>query len=293
MDKNMLEYQGPARIHADVHQALENLNSLLSVEISEHKHHCVIEIGGLDRRNTVVLGVAVYLVGAIASCIEFNLELRAALFDEETLKRDLYRDVVDVVGQDNDIDAVRKTYERNPWIWEGISHLLFHLSLQNEDNHPPDCLLAKSSIHLDVKDHGLDVIALYGTDTLGVSAGECKAYLQRPAAAITDSANRLREIDDKLRDAEIRAAMSQFRSSLQPEKQILLVGTFWHDERAYFPMVCCDKAHSINWETNRLVLRRLKPPANRKYLTPAAIDDADSFFNEVSEAMRQYVSQAK
>ena len=286
----MLGYQGPGRIQDDVNLALCNLNGLISVELSEHASHCVIQIGGLNHRNEVIQGVAVYLVGAIASCIDYNLAIRTALFNEKTLMRDLYRDVVDVVGQDNEIEGNRKTYERNPWIWEGICHLLFHLSLQNKDNHPPDYLLAKSSVHLNVKDHGLDVIALYGTKSLGITAGECKAYLERPTDAIRDAANRLQEVDMELRDTEIRSTLSQFRPSLSPEKQNMLVGAFWHKERAYFPMVCCDSIHSVTWTTDRIVLNRLKPPANRKYLVPASIEDAAIFFDEVSEAMRQYAS---
>jgi len=293
MTNNSPEYRGPERINDDVRLALQNLHTLVSVEVSEHEHHCVIRIYGLDQRDTIIKGVAVYMVGAIASCIEFNLKIRAALFNEDTLKRDLYRDVVEVVGQDNDMADESKTCERNPWIWEGICHLIFHLSLNNEANHPPGRLLAKSSIHINVKDHGLDVIALYGTGSLGVTTGECKAYLQRPGEAITDAANRLGEVDRKSRDVEIRAALAQFRPSLTPDKQKMLAGTFWHEERAYFPMVCCDSTHSVNWTTNRVVLTRLKPPANRKYLVPASIDNAESFFDAVSEAMRQYTGGVK
>lgn len=281
-------YQGPNRLNDDVQTALKNLNNFLSFEISEHDNHSVIQITGLDQRDDVVQGIAVYLTGAVASCIEFNMSVRAALFNEETLTRDLYRDVERVIGQDNNIDTTVKTYERNPWIWEGICHLMFHLSLLNNKSHPPDLLLAKSSIHLDVKDHGLDIIALYGTEKLGVTAGECKAYLERPASAITDAANRLEEVDSNSRDAELRAALSQFRSSIPPDKQDMLVGTFWLNERAYFPMICCEITHSVDWSRNRRVLERLNPPSNRKFLVPAAINGAESFFDAISETMRQY-----
>lgn len=290
MKKGAQKYRGPGHLVHDVELAMQKLSKLLPVEVSEHDDHCVVRVCGLDHRKAVVEAVAVYLVGAIAGCIEFNLQVRTALFDENTITRDLHRDVVAVIGSDNSIDDVRKTYERNPWLWEGISHLVLHLSLKNKQNHPPDRLLTKSSIHLDVKDHGLDVIALYGTHELGVTAGECKAYLDRPADAIADAANRLSEVDKELRDAEIRIALSQFRASLAPEQQDRLVGTFWRDERAYFPMVCCDSTQSVDWGGKRKVLKRLKPPTNRKYLVPAAIDAATSFFDGVSDAMRKYVA---
>ncbi len=272
----------------DVQVALDELNELLSVEFDEHKTHCVIEICDFEERQEVVVGIAVYLVGAIASCVECNLDIRRALFDEETGDRDLYHDVVDVIGEDNSISNEKKTTERDPWLWEGISHLLFHLSRTDEEKHPPSRIIAKTSIHLDVKDHGLDLIALYGTDELGVSAGECKAYLERASDAIADAANRLGEVDEKLRDAEIRAAMSQFRPSLTADQREKLVGSFWHGERAYFPMVCCDKEHKVNWSKKRKVITRLKPPRDKKHLVPAAIEDAKSFFDEIADEMREY-----
>lgn len=283
-------YKGPEQLDVDVASALTKLNDLLSFQVSEYLSHSLILVQGLNERVEVIQGVAVYLVGAIASCIEFNLEIRAALFDEDMVTRDLYRDVVNVIGADNDLGGDRKTDERDPWLWEGISHLLLHLSLKNNLSHPPDRLVTKTSIHLSVKDHGLDVVALYGTTTLGVTAGECKAYLDRPTDAITDAANRLREVDEELRDAEIRAVISQFRPSLSPEQQASVVRSFWHKERAYFPMVCCNSSHSVNWKKNRIVLRRLKPPTNRKFLVSASIDDAESFFDAVAEAMRKYAS---
>ncbi|MCM1567793.1 MAG: hypothetical protein NC238_17940 [Dehalobacter sp.] len=285
-----MAYQGPNQIKDDVERALQNLHTVIRTELTEHENHSVIRIYGLGQENTVVQGIAVYLVGAIASCVDFNMEIRTALFNEDTLVRDLYRDVTNVIGVNNGISDRIKTYERNPWIWEGISHLFLHLSIMNPANHPPGRLLAKSSIHLDVNDHGLDIIGLYGTDSLGVTAGECKAYLERPAAAITDAAKRLQEVDNLLRDAEIRATLSQFRPSLLPEQQTLLVRAFWHDERAYFPMVCCDSGHSVDWALSRVDLIRLRPPVNRKYLVPAPIDGADSFFDILSEEMRCYAS---
>jgi hypothetical protein len=288
----MAEYRGPHCLEDDIQASLNILAGLLPVEIKEHEHHSVLHLAGLDSRKPVIQGIAVYLVGAIANCIEFNLTLRKALFAEESLSRDLYNDVVNVIGKNNAIGDERKRYERNPWIWEGISHLILHISIINKDMHPPGILLAKSFINLQVKDHGLDIIALYGEeDILGITAGECKAYMKRSADAINDAANRLREVDNNLRDAEIRATLTQFRPSLLPEQQEKLVGSFWHNERAYFPMVCCDSDHSTNWGKKRKALKCLNAPCNLKYLVPAAINKADIFFDAVAEEMRKYCSK--
>lgn len=284
----MTEYKGPNFIKDDIQLALQNLTSLLAVKNHEYDHHCVICVDGLDNGKPVIKGIAVYLVGAIASCIEFNLSLREALFDEKSIARDLYRDVTNIIGNDNDIGNSMKTNERNPWIWEGISHLIIHISQNKKETHPPGYVLAKSSIHLNVKDHGLDIIVLYEADNLGVTAGECKAYLKRSADAIADAANRLREVDEGSRDAEIRSSLAQFRPSLLPEQQEKLAGSFWRNERAYFPMVCCDSEYSTDWTKKRVSLERLNVPSKMKFLVPAEIYVADEFFDSIAEEMRQY-----
>lgn len=81
-------YNGPRQLSVDVSLALTKLNDLLSFGVSEQENHSLILINGLDRRDDLVSGIAVYLVGSIASCIDFNLVIRAALFDEHNVSRD-------------------------------------------------------------------------------------------------------------------------------------------------------------------------------------------------------------
>ena len=283
-------YQGPHRLDDDIALALDVLNGLLSFSSKGYEQHYVISANGLAGNCQVVEALAVYLVGAISSCIAVNLEIREALFDKDNVNRELSEDVARVVGNDNNISDDKKRTERNPWVWEGIGHLIFHLSLYDNPSHPPDQVLAKTQPKLNVKDHGIDVIALYGSDQLGVSAGECKAYLQDPTRAIEDASSQLEEIDNKLRDAHIRIALSQFREVLSEEQKNLLIGTFWRNERAYFPMVCCDATASVDWTRKRPVLERLEPPVSRKFLVPLPIENASVFFDAVAEAMRLYAS---
>lgn len=284
----MTVYSGPKDLKNDVQLALKALHQLISANIEDCKNHRVICLTGFESNNELIAAIAIYLTGAIAGCIDFHLNVRTALFDEVQIERDLYQDIVHVVGVDNTISKEKKQSERNPWFWEGISHLLLHLSYFDQNLHPPDKILAKSSIHLFVKDHGLDIIALYGDKHLGITAGECKAYLTRPADAITDSANKLHEIDHHLRDAEIRQTISQFQAGLPSEVRDRLTTVFWRDERAYFPMVCCDETSSSNWAYDRSVIKKLKRPPDRKFLVPVAIKDAESFFDLLADAMRKY-----
>lgn len=284
-----------ALLKTAVEQSIAALGGLLLVSpTTQCSTHSLIGTAGLSREPTLVAHLAVYLTGAIASCIEWNLEIRHALFDDNTLGQDLRNNVAQVIGSANTISDDRKRTERNPWIWEGISHLLVHLSRGSPNRHPPGRILAKTMIHLDAKDHGLDLVALYQSPTaLGITAGECKAYLKRPDAAIRDAAATLRQLDTDRRDGEVRAAVTTMSPALSPEERKNLVGSFWKRERCYLPLVCCDSKSAIDWTSDRPSLQTLAPPLDRKFLIPACIDDAESFFDEVADAMRSFAASIK
>ena len=284
---NAIRYNGPQGVEQDVKLALETLDQLIFFQPTQYPNHNVITVTGVDGSETSIDAVAVYLVGVIAECIDLNLEIRANLFDDHTARRDINIYVTDRIG-DDDISDLEKTTERNPWIWEGISHLMLHLSRLGKSSHPPEMIVAKTLPNLSVKDHGIDLIALYGIDSLGVSAGECKAYLDRPSDAVRNAANLFREIDEETRDAEIRRAISLFRSALSDSQKAKLIDAFWRSERAYFPMVCYDASVDVDWSVSREVIDRLKPPPNRKFLVPLSIQNARSFFDSVADSMRNY-----
>lgn len=267
---------------------MDNLGQLLTAQVTIHKSHSLISITGLDHRKEVFEAIAVYLVAAIAQCIDSNFQVRNALFGETSFNRDIHNDVTTVIGVDNTISSETKTDERNPWLWEGMSHLLINLSLSINDIHPSQPIIMKTSIHLNVKDHGLDLIALYGDGDLGISAGECKAYLESPGRAITDAASRLSEVDSHIRDGEIRSAISQFRPSLNATHKAKLVGPFWDEEKTYLSLVCCDHNYASSFTRNRKTLRELGPPIEKKLLIPASIKDAKIFFDLLSDEMRLY-----
>ena len=128
-------------------------------------------------------------------------------------------------------------------------------------------MLAKNLLKLSVKDHGLDIVALYGTGPLGVTAGECKAYLLHPGRAIAAASDQLQEIDNKLRDAEIRQTLSQFMPVLSESEKDMLATTFWRNERAYFPMICCEASAAVDWSQSRRAIERLEPPCQQDILS--------------------------
>lgn len=286
------QYHGINRLERDATIALQHLNGVFSFASDQYEQHSVITLEGPIDTDETVEAIAVYLVTTIAGSVQLDLDIREKLFDVATLQSDLYRDVVAVIGETNHLSSTKRQTERDPWMWEGISHLVFHLSAYGSASHPPERIVAKTLPKTNVKDHGLDIILLYGSDSFGISAAECKAYLQRPGDAITDAANQLKEVDDNARDSEIRGVMAQFTTVLSKQDKERLVGTFWREERAYFPMVCCDFEATGNWGQSRQVITRLKPPPNRIFLVPLSIENAKLFFDRLADAMRHYVGES-
>lgn len=253
---------------------------------SECKSHGVVKIDNFTDSNALA-STAVYLVSCIAQAIEANLQVRQALFDEASYTRDLSTDVVSVIGDDT-AEEDFKTMVRNPWMWEGISHLLVHLSRLNAGFHPVGQVLTKTIVKHDVHDHGLDLISIYRSSVVGITAGECKAYFEDPAKGITDATGKLGEVDSNKRDIEIRAAVNHMRSALDKDVQKELAGSFWRNERSYIPFVCCDDTHARNWNRNRKSLRRLGVPVSRKLLVPLSLPNARDAFDTICDGMRFY-----
>ena len=272
----------------DTNAAIAFLAERLSVERCAGQSHSVVLVTGCGAEDALE-ATAVYLVAAIAQTIDDNLRIRQALFDASDLQRALPVDIVSVIG-DEDSDDDFKTRRRDPWMWEGISHMLIHLSRHNDKFHPSGHVLAKASLKYDVNGHGLDLIAIYRSDTIGISAGECKAYLDNPSRAIADASNRLSEIDENKRDIELRAVINQLRGVLDDDVQEGLAGAFWKNERSYLPFICCDDDRSLNWLGDRTVLQRLNVPTDRKILYPVPLVHGRDTFDRICAFMRSYAA---
>jgi hypothetical protein len=283
-----VNFHGPHRLKEDTITALKVLSKHLSIDHTECETHSVLLVRGFDN-TTILNATAMYLVSAISQNIEANLAVQEALFDNQTLSRDLKNDVISVVGE-HDVDLNFKTTVRNPWMWEAISHMFLHISRFAPDFHPRGKILAKSSIKHDVHDHGLDVIAIYESGGLGISAGECKAYFDKPSRGIRDASNKLREVDSSLRDIEIRSVVNQLRSSLKEEAIAKLAGIFWREERCYLPFVFCDEKHARDWKKNKGSLRKLDVNVSRKILFPLSLSKAREKFDQICNTMRSYTN---
>jgi hypothetical protein len=120
-------YRGPAHLAADVETALQTLNEQLDVTAEETATHTVLNVDGFGEGDTLE-ATAVYLVGAVAASIEENMNVRKALYDEADVERDFLADIVSIIRGNNQIDETFRATSRDAWVWEGISHLLVHLS---------------------------------------------------------------------------------------------------------------------------------------------------------------------
>ena len=282
-------YKGPTNLAADVETALQTLNKRLILTSQLTATHTVLNIDGFGEGDALE-ATAIYLVGAVAVSVKQNMSVRKALYDEADIKRDLLADVVSIIGSNNQIDDAFRTKSRDPWIWEGISHLLVHLSRQAPAFHPSGFVVSKTSVKHDVNDHGLDLVALYRNGAIGVSAGESKAYMSDPARGIRDASNRLREVDLNKRDSELRSTVDQLQLSLPENEQDQIAGAFWRNERTYLPFVCCDVNHAEDWTVDRPTLTRLDVTASKKLLVPLSIKSPHNTFDSICSRMREYPS---
>ena len=283
------KYSGPTRLADDVVTSLQTLNEQLAVTAEETATHTVLEVDGFGNGDTLE-ATAIYLVGAVAVSVKQNMNVRRALYNEADIERDLLADVVSIIRCDNQIDETFRTKSRDPWLWEGISHLFVHLSRHDPVFHPSGYVVSKTSVKHDVNDHGLDLVALYRSGAVGVSAGESKAYLNNPSRGIRDASNRLREVDLNKRDSELRSTVDQLQLSLPEDEQDQIAGAFWRNERTYFPFVCCDVNHTEDWTSDRPTLTRLDVAASKKILVPLPIYSAQDTFDSICSLMREYPS---
>lgn len=279
-------YKGVDNLNQDLENALQFLARTLSVEVSNCDTHSYVQLNNFES-DASLKAAAVYLVASIAQAIDSNLQIRAALFDEATARRDILIDIECVIGKENCNDDFKSTM-RDPWIWEGLSHMLVHLSRYDPSFNSVGTILATSGVKHDVHDHGLDLIGIYDSGELGIIAGECKAYPKNPTAAILDASGKLSEIDLNERDIEIRATVNQLRNSLLTADQERLAGAFWRKERAYIPFVCCDNEAAIDWSRKRKSMRKLNIPTSKKVVWPLPLATVRSRFDQICDYMRKY-----
>ncbi|HYO58067.1 hypothetical protein [Archangium sp.] len=108
----------------------------------------------------VIEALGHYLFEAgIAHSVRTNLAIARDLFEVNVaFANAFHEEAVRLLGADNNIDEKRRTTLRDPWIAEGIGHLLLLLSRKSPPLAPPGPLQVLTQIHADVHSHGLDLV---------------------------------------------------------------------------------------------------------------------------------------
>jgi hypothetical protein len=133
------------------------------ITLDEHAttSHRVAVVHGLEAP-AVVENLAIYLVGAgfargIRSSLRIAREFLALAPDEET---EVARSVRAVIGNDNAVDSDFKSNRRDPWIAEGISHLVLWLSRRLPALAARGQIQALTQLHVQPMEQGIDLAAL-------------------------------------------------------------------------------------------------------------------------------------
>jgi hypothetical protein len=277
-----------------VESEIEFFASKINVSVIEAKTHHSIMITGIENEATIIRSIAIYMVALIANAIEANLEVRADLIEyTEVGKEEIVESVLDTIGENNDLIQDFIEDERNPWLAEALIHLLLFVSNKVNNIHPVGEVLAVGLVHDDPKDKGLDLTALYQSETLGLTIGECKAYKLNPNKAISNAMKFFDGVDNNRKTGKrIRSQVQILRNFLPEDLSNSATHGFWKNERCYLTTPIFDKSVNKDWSRSRnKTLGVLRVPINRRLIIPLAIEDFDEFFNSLADEMRNLVRE--
>jgi len=277
----------PDALDAAVVAGLNNLEMHVRCTPQEAKTHRAVLIEGWGDDSARIDAVAAYLVGLLASTVSRALVVRAAITDTPADKAELLRSVEAIAGsKSKPLSTDKKQDERNPWIAEGISHLVLVLSARRAELHPIGTIVAVDFPHVGAKDHGFDVVALYHSGgTYGMSFVESKAYANNPSGAVNDAVVFFRAFDSGDHDVRARQTVSALRSALPLADQSAVSPSLWKDLRAYLPNPHYDSLNVVDWTTTRPSFKGLKVKREQIVVMPHSIAKFAEFFDAVGAAM--------
>jgi hypothetical protein len=284
------------KLEADIEQCLESLSERLHVTSVAIDTHRLLTVTGIDCSAECLRDLAIYCVGQIAKAVQVNLQIKADLLgiEDQDARNQLIRDVYSVIGDNNDaLTNEQKRDERDPWLFEALSHLFVHLSIRNEDFLPVGRLIGLMPSHRSVKEQGLDLIAVYVGDAVGFGIGESKAWENDPSGGLLSAADKFSKVDLGGYDPDLRAAAGIMRHAMPVEHQNQMTGAFWRGERAYLPFIGYSSNNNPRWTSEREALRSLGVPSTHRLLFPTPLENFRHFFDCLADEMRVYLSSLK
>lgn len=285
------------RLERDIGDALTYLRDTLQCCYSTCGSHNTVIVAGLADDERVREAIARYLVGIRAAAVDAALNIKANLEDTQEDREEVFRSVIQIVKQE--IDPMGDplpdwvTRERNPWLAEGIWHLLMAVAAHRSDIHPPGLILLLSYAHIKAIDHGMDVSAVFhNSGSIGFSIVETKAYRDDLNSAISSATEFFREVKLGTHDSRIRQAVQIMRTALPASEQGLVSDSFWKRNRVYIYNPHYGRGvSSVDWTNRRPSLAELASERERILIMPNELVDFDQYFNDIADRMRGYAQE--
>jgi hypothetical protein len=272
-------------------EAAARVRRAITVDACETSSHRVALVEGLEAPG-VTASLAVYLVGAgFARAVSTSLRIAAAFLPTTPEAEDqIRRAVVAVIGQNNQVPVSFKTDQRNPWIAEGIAHLILWLSRRTVALSPRGRLHALSPLHVGAKEQGIDLSALFSDELdLGITIGEAKASRLNATSNVAEAAAFFGSIDDgdPIREIQLRDRVQLLRQALADHLAQRVTAALWEENRCYLPFVAYGANDSpFSPRRGRSSYRGLTPGYERVLLVCLGLADYEQFFDTLADSMR-------
>jgi hypothetical protein len=274
-------------------EALETLERRLVLQEEVHaQSHVVLRAEGLDCPESAdALGT--YLTAALAGAVQVDIHLADRFLGVSVDRRAVLRQRVErVVRASNhltqDSDRHWRDTRRNPWIAEGIGHLLLFMAGRAATGCLEGRVAALKALHAQASQQGLDLVAIYELGDLPVLAiGETKATHADPSGQLTEATRFFRDIEAHERDGDLVADVTMLETALSDQLRREIGEAFWEKQYTYLPLI----VHGTEFDPHveRQLLAGLTVERNHKRLVVVELPVFYEFFNEVADAMRAAV----
>lgn len=279
------------RLNTDrIDDALSCLGEIVELQQEAAPSHTVLRVAGLEEP-AAVEALGVYLTAVVAGAVSVDASLA-----EEFLHftpdpgEELARRVRRVVRDENTYETIaQKDFidrSRNPWIAEGIGHLLLVLRARQETLCLPGPVEALKPSHTNVKEAGIDLLAVYlDADVPALAIGEGKATRLNAGAELSKAVTFFGKVDRGERDEHIIDGLLILQAALEPEVREQLGEAIWRERCAYLPLIVFEQG-GLNAASDRPAIAALAPPVEQKRLIVVELAEFRNFFNNVANSMR-------
>ncbi|MFF3087361.1 hypothetical protein ACFVRB_20265 [Streptomyces nojiriensis] len=255
--------------------------------------HTAIRVSGIESPK-VTRSLGRVLVGLLVGAVECNVALASALLADGIDDRaQLACDVAELIGTTNSFvtqeEVLFRDTKRNAWLAEGLLHVL--LVLQNRESAEllGGRVHALRQIHPIPTQQGFDAVALYvNGDGLSLAIGESKASRQDGSGQLTQASKIFKSLDSGDHGRHLRQELTALKGYL-PADLALQVSKAVLNRRCYVPSIVHEKP--FDEQKERVTLRDLVPPLDRKRLLAVRLVNFHGFFDSVADAMRNSVAE--